>query len=100
MLVLSRTFVLFLLVIDWVEDPHFGNYLFSRALASTDVSPLDLGFRQGKGHDEAERDLDPGSTIVEMAFLPHTLFSIPLDETCALVDHSLESMYVFMSLQL
>jgi hypothetical protein len=100
LLVLSRVLLFSLLIVDWVEDPHFGNYLFSRPLASSDVSPLDLGFRQGKNYEEAERSLEPRTPVANFVPLPTAAPSIPHTEKPITVDDSLYSMYVFMSWQL
>ena len=97
MLALSRALVLVLLIVDWVEDPHFGNYLFSRPLASSDVSPLDLGFRSGQNHDKKEGD-SLGLQFAGLGMLP--TICIPLEERAMRIDRSRDSMYVFMSLQL
>jgi len=98
--ILSRVLVVLLLIVDWVEDPHFGHYLFSRPLASSEVSPLDLGFRHGKLQEEAVKKMSPGLPITELGPLPTAAPSVPVDVDPPRIDHSLDSMYLFMSRQL
>lgn len=100
MFLLSRMLVFFLLYVDWVEDPHMGRYLFSRPLASSDVSPLDPSFRQGKHHDETEKGLNPGLPTTEFQLLAVIPRAIPLEGALAESDRSSDFTYVFLSLQL
>jgi hypothetical protein len=101
LLVLSRALVFLLLIVDWVEDPYFGNYLFSRPMASSDVSPLDLGFRQDKGLATAEKSLSPGLPVAEPGLLPYFLLpTMVLEGKPARFDRSPNPCYAFMSLQI
>jgi hypothetical protein len=100
MLVLSRLLVVALLIVDWVEDPHFGTYLFSAPMSSSEVSLLDLGFRHGKCLEEAEKAFSPDQPAPEFSLLPTVVSRIPAEGSPARIDHSLESTYVFMSIQI
>jgi hypothetical protein len=101
MLVLSRVLVLLLLAIDWVEDTHFGHYLFSRAMASSDVSPLDTGFQEGKIQRQEAKSLGTCLLVMKFESLPIRLTpTIPNAEKSATSDRSQNAMYAFMSLQL
>jgi hypothetical protein len=97
---LARSFLLVLLTVDWAADPHFGRYLFSRPLASTDVSLTTLGTDQLVNRSVAENRFDTSVPDGNAHHSPPTAFSpIPLEDHRARISRDGKSLYVLMSLQ-
>ena len=98
--ILSRTLVVLLLVVDWAEDPHYGQYLFTTPMASTDVSPLDLGFQHGDNHEQHQKSPNPVETTSALTQMPAFAPALLVEEDPIRIDHSCDSTVWFMSWQI
>lgn len=100
MIVLTRAFLLFLLVVDWKEDTYFGTNINVRPMASTEVCPVDFVFRDGTGLSKADNQFDAIVPATTVSLADPFEFSLPLEATFAGIDLPPHSLYVLMSLQL
>lgn len=95
---LTRSFLLFLLAVDWSEDPCFGREICSRPMASTEVT-LSCAVGTSIARDVLEEKIHVAPTaLVTPLVAPLQPFSF-LESVCDRSHPAHASLYVLMSLQ-
>ena len=93
-MILLCTLLLFLLGVDWLEDPHFGQSPFSRPMASQ-MCNAHRTLRQ------QEFSIDEHTALSDASLLTPSLLNslvAPVERVLASSD-CITSLYIFMSLQ-
>jgi hypothetical protein len=94
-MIFCRLFLLFLVGVDWVDDPHFGNSMFSRPMASQPfqvISDCDHQELNVAGHMAV---LCRPLPAVTMSVFPAIASLTPM----SFFPFCIPSMHFFMSLQ-